>query len=1294
MQALLHLIDTPENARRAAALCTARQCSIIHRTHGIELDEDVILEGGFTINFGGYGSYSRVGLGPTFRNRWQLSGVEEPRQQSFAQLSVYFAGSEWVRPLAEQAELVNRGGGVVADTVDVADIVVLGKNTPAPAGVPETALVVDEMVFHRALPAVRTAKTGKTTRSKALTGEAAALWKLLSLREESAIRQGLVLAFGLEEGPSELLAGVEVNPDTGELIRNKRFTGTGPAQPFLDAALYGLLSIAPDDTPAAALRSSVRKIDCCLPFMIELTGFDALTELTLRLDDEFKADDLLDFGPFPSLQRLTIQPRKEDGGYWGGNWPQLASLEGLNAPALEVVTVSKVDLQNCDALLQCSQLTEVDLSNNRNLTNINGLSQSVSTLKVLLMRDCVALASLEPLADATALEVLNLYGCAISSVTVLASSPNIRVLELENCSQLTSLQGLAHLTLCGEGGQTYDLTGCDALTSLAGLPKLDKPYEYLNLSYLTALDSLAGIENAVYIDNLNASGTAITDLGPLLALEHLREVDLSGCEALQDASPLGQLKQLQSVDLSNCSALTTLPAAWSSELEGLNLEGCHDLRSLGGLPASLSRISRYSWRAETVELGGLNALESLQPLAATALAASSNNLNLSGCHALSSLAGLEGFDRLEGLTLAPALTDARAIAGCRSLTINVELSGQTVVPAALMQTLAQLPRLTLGLLLGDELEDFSALALVPQVESLNLYSCKRLKDLSWLVGLSELRDLFLSPECPAAKQIKANKLDTQVRIRKVQQQLCSDLGLPLPAHLGKAAGSKSAAKKRSAGGLSLKEIKPLLTSPDLAEVNKGLARLQAEGDSALFDELTEDCDSDQAFSGDSQAIGKLFKAVKAANRPLARWALASILAMAPAEASHAMAVRSAIREITLDFGALAELAEGAAMPSLSGFTALEKVSVSHYPATTLACLEGLVALRELDLRNASALTTLQGLEAASVLENLTLRDCPQLTDLAALAGKNRLANQGNLDLSSNAPLQCLDFLRAFTPPESLELMVTASTDLAPLRDQPAITSLALHCLDTLPDLSPLIHVQTLEYYREKPPTPKKTANVWPFTASDEDEEDDTPPPLLHWTYTLPKLATLAVNGGAHDFSGLVAPALKTFNSWGRWSQGRTLLDNLRGLAQVEDFTFWSSSIASLDGLQGSPVKELNLGSLEGRLENLAALAEMPQLRRLTLPSDQDVLNHDALQALPPLPELESLTLQGYSGSLAFLAGWTGLQTLDLQQSGAMTDLETLIALPALETIMLRGAHLKRNAWPEALQGKLEYVRSS
>jgi internalin A len=1291
MQALLHLIDTPENARRAAALCTARQCSIVHRTHGIELDEDVILEGGFTINFGGYGSYSRIGLGPTFRNRWQLSGVEEPRQQSFAQLSVYFAGSEWVRPLSEQTELVSRGGGVIADTVDAAAIVVLGKNTPAPAGVPETALVIDEMVFHRALPAVRTAKTSKTTRSKALTGEAAALWKLLSLREESAIRQGLVLAFGLEEGPSELLAGVEVNPDTGELIRNKRFTGTGPAQPFLDAALYGLLSIAPDDTPAAALRSSVRKIDCCLPFMIELTGFDALTELTLRLDDEFKADDLLDFGPFPSLQRLTIQPRKEDGGYWGGNWPQLASLEGLNAPALEVVTVSKVDLQNCESLLQCSQLTEVDLSNNRNLTNINGLSQSVSTLKVLLMRDCVALASLEPLAGATALEVLNLYGCAMASVTVLASSPNIRVLELENCSQLTSLQGLAHLTLCGEGGQTYDLTGCDALTSLEGLPKLDKPYEYLNISYLTALDSLTGIENAVYIDNLNASGTAITDLSPLLALEHLREVDLSGCEALQDASPLGQLKQLQSADLSNCSALTTLPAAWSSELEGLNLEGCSALRSLGGLPASLSRISRYSWRAETVELGGLNALESLQPLAATALAANSNNLNLSGCHALSSLAGLEGFDRLESLTLSPALTDARAVAGCRGLAINVELSGQTVVPAALMQTLAQLPRLTLGLLLGDELEDFSALALAPQMESLNLYSCKLLKDLSWLVGLSELRDLFLSPNCPAAKQLKASKLDSQVRIRKAQQQLCSDLGLPLPAHLGKAAGGKSTAKKRPTGGLSLKELKPLLTSPDVAEVNKGLARLQAEGDAALFDELTEDCDPDQAFSGDSQAIGKLFKAVKAANRPLARWALASILAMAPAEASHALSVRSAMREITLGFD---EFAEGAAMPSLSGFTALEKVALSACPATSLACLSGLTALRELELRGAPALTTLQGLEAASRLESLTLRDCPQLLDLAALAGKNRLANQGNLDLSGTAPLQRLDFLCTFTPPESLELMVTATTDLSPLHEQSAITSLTLHCLDTLPDLSPLIHVQTLEYYREKPPSPKKAANVWPFTAVDDDEEDDTPPPLLHWAYTLPKLATLAVNGGAHDFSGLVAPALKTFNSWGRWSQGRTVLDNLRGLAQIEDFTFWSSSIASLDGLQGSPVKELNLGSLEGRLENPAALAEMPHLRRLTLPSDQEVLNHDALQALPPLPELESLTLQGYSGSLAFLAGWTGLQTLDLQQSGAMTDLETLIALPALETIMLRGAHLKRNAWPEALQGKLEYVRSS
>lgn len=1291
MQALLHLIDTPDHARRAVALCEEKECSITHRTHDVDLDDGIILSGGFSINFGGYGSYSRVGFGPTFRNRWGLSGIEEPRQQSFAQLVVCFVGSEWARPMAEQAELVSRHGGQVTDSPAEANIIVLGKQAVAPEALAATVLVVDEMVFHRALPAARSSKTGKATRSKALTGEAAALWKLFSLRDESAIRQGLVLAFGLEEGPSELLAGIEINPASGELIRNKRFTGTGPAQPFLDAALYGLLSVAPDDTPAAELRNSVRKIDLCLPFMVELTGFDAVTELTLRLEDEFRASDLLDWGPFPSLQRLTIQPRKEEGGYWGGNWPQLTSLDGLNAPALTELTVTKTDLQNCDALLQCQQLTHVDLSNNRNLTRINGLAQSIGTLSVLLLRDCVALESLAPLTGATALQEVDLYSCAIPSVEVLGSSLNLNDLILENCSQLVSLKGLAHLTLCGKGNPTYDLTGCDALTSLEGLPKLDKSYEQLNISYLTALNSLSGIENATYIDTLNASGTAISDLAPLLALENLRELDLSGCEAVRDASPLGQHKQLQSVDFSNCAALTSLPENWASALEGLNLDGCAALRSLGNLPASVNRISRYSWRGETVEMNGLSALGSLQPLAATGLSALVTTLNLGGCTALHSLAGLEAFDKLESLTLPHSISDASALANCRNLKINLDAGQLTALPLALTQALAVLPRLSLNIFQAEDLEDVNALAALSSLESLNLYSCSAIKALGGLAGLAELRELTLPPKSPATKGMKNTRLDSQVQVRKFQQQLCSDLGLPLPAHLGKASAGKSTAKKRAAGGLSVKELKPLLTSPDVAEVSKGLARLQAEGDAALFDELTEDCDPDQAFTGDSLAIGKLFKAVKAANRPLARWALASILSMAPAEAAHAVSLRHTMRQLVLEFGGLDA---ALAMPSLSGFTVLEKMVLNQCPATDLDCLSGLVHLRELDVRDAPALTSLNGLEAATALESLSLRDCPQLADLSALAGKHKLGQQGNLDLSSLAPLQTLDFLRDMTPPESLELLVTASADLGPLRDQPAITSLALHCLETLPDLSPLVHLEKLEYYREKPPAPKKVSKAWPFAASDEDEEDETPPPLLHWNYLLPRLTRLEINGGAHDFSGLQAPGLKTVTSWGRWAQGQTLLANLRGLGHAEDFSFWSTSIASLDGLQGSTLKELNLGSLEGRLEDLAALAGMPNLCRLTLPAQPEVLNADALHALPPLPLIENLTVQGYSGSLAFLEGWASLQTLDLQQSGAMTDLETLIALPALETILLRGAHLKRNAWPEALQAKLEYVRSS
>ena len=54
----------------------------------------------------------------------------------------------------------------------------------------------------------------------------------------------------------DLIADVSVK--NGELNRSKRFDGTGPAQPYLDIALFGLMAAAAKGSKLAKLRQEIQ----------------------------------------------------------------------------------------------------------------------------------------------------------------------------------------------------------------------------------------------------------------------------------------------------------------------------------------------------------------------------------------------------------------------------------------------------------------------------------------------------------------------------------------------------------------------------------------------------------------------------------------------------------------------------------------------------------------------------------------------------------------------------------------------------------------------------------------------------------------------------------------------------------------------------------------------------------------------------------------------------------------------------------------------------------------------------
>ena len=244
MQALLELIDTVEQAKAALGICARKSATINHKKHGEELTEAIVDAGGFSTNFGGYGSYSRIGLGASFGDRWIVKGFNDPRGKPFTGLMVSFSGTKWDRAPDELSEAITKLGGEVAGSADSADIVVYGGSAPK-LRKGSVVLLVDEATFQRSLPVVKErAPAARST--KPLDRETANLWKLLSTRDLATVRQGINLAATLAGGWDGIVADVTVDSKTGALERGSRFSGSGPAQRYLDVALLGLLSVAPD----------------------------------------------------------------------------------------------------------------------------------------------------------------------------------------------------------------------------------------------------------------------------------------------------------------------------------------------------------------------------------------------------------------------------------------------------------------------------------------------------------------------------------------------------------------------------------------------------------------------------------------------------------------------------------------------------------------------------------------------------------------------------------------------------------------------------------------------------------------------------------------------------------------------------------------------------------------------------------------------------------------------------------------------------------------------------------------
>ena len=274
------------------------------------------------------------------------------------------------------------------------------------------------------------------------------------------------------------------------------------------------------------------------------------------------------------------------------------------------------------------------------LSNLEGNWLALLKISKLVLMGQPQISDLSPLADLTALQVLDCSDTSISDLSPLANLPTLQTFYCSDTS-ISDLSPLANLTAL----QTFycSNTSISDLSPLANLPTLRK----LNC-YRTSIYDLSPLANLPVLQVLNCSDTSISDLGPLANLTTLRKVycyrtsindlnQLSNLTTLQlldcsdtsisDLSPLINLTALQALychktsinDLSPLANLAALRKLYCSETSISDLSPLVNLTTLRKLYCSNTSISDLSPLSNLIALDTLycsnTSISDLSPLA-------------------------------------------------------------------------------------------------------------------------------------------------------------------------------------------------------------------------------------------------------------------------------------------------------------------------------------------------------------------------------------------------------------------------------------------------------------------------------------------------------------------------------------------------------------------------------------------------------------------------------------------------------------------------------------------------------
>jgi Leucine-rich repeat (LRR) protein len=242
------------------------------------------------------------------------------------------------------------------------------------------------------------------------------------------------------------------------------------------------------------------------------------------------------------------------------------------------------------------------------------LPQDLANIKFMSLHNLPKLETL-PTWQKCGVQHLEVHHCpAVSSISLRGMS-SLTLLDLKNCSKLTSLPGLTKLAAlrrveldyCQELGLQEDLSrmtslerlslqySCSSLTALSGLQHL-KRMVYFDITTLVSVQRLGGIEQLASIEKLLINNCAALKAVPdVSSCTKLRQVILSRCKEIKHLPGLQDLTGLRELVLDGLPGLQQeqLSLEQMSELELLSIR---DFGGLSRMPdlSTFTRLQKFT----------------------------------------------------------------------------------------------------------------------------------------------------------------------------------------------------------------------------------------------------------------------------------------------------------------------------------------------------------------------------------------------------------------------------------------------------------------------------------------------------------------------------------------------------------------------------------------------------------------------------------------------------------------------------------------------------------------------------